>query len=61
MGMALVTQHVMDTCQEDYDNIVLATEGTPDNSNKTGCFSYNGEWANVWQCFKRRLAFSASQ
>ena len=33
--MALVTQHVMNTCQEDYGNAVLVTEGTLNSSNKT--------------------------
>ena len=43
MGIALVTQY-MNACQ---GNGILATEGTPDSSNKTGCFSYKGEWANT--------------
>ena len=30
--MALVTQHVMNACQEDQGNVVLATEGIPDSS-----------------------------
>ena len=35
MDVALVTQHVMNTCQEDYGNMVLATVGILDSSNKT--------------------------
>ena len=29
MDVALVTQHVVNTCQEDEGNAALATEGTP--------------------------------
>ena len=45
--MTLVTQQIENACQEDQGNVVLATEGTPDISNKTECFSYKGEWVNV--------------
>ena len=48
MGMALVTQHVMNICQEDLGNAILATEETPDSSNKREQFSYRGEWVNGW-------------
>ena len=41
--MALVTQYAVNTCQEDLGNAVLATEGTPDSSNKTEHFRYKGE------------------
>ena len=44
MGMALVTQHIENACQ---DNMALATEGTTDSSNKMERFSYKGEWVNV--------------
>ena len=48
--MALVTQQVVNACQEDEGSVVLAieegTEGTPDSSNKMERFSYKGEWAN---------------
>ena len=47
MGVALVTQHIINACQEDKGNAVLATEGTPDSSNKLECFSYKGEWVNA--------------
>ena len=47
MGMALVTQHVNNTSQEDIGNAVLAIEGTPDSINKMEHFSYKGEWANM--------------
>ena len=52
--MALVTQHVMNTCQEDYDNMVLITVGTPDMSNKTEHFSYGQMHSDT---FKRRVTF----
>ena len=42
--MVLLTQYVMNAYQR---GLVLATEETPNNSNKTDCFSYKGEWANV--------------
>ena len=58
MGMALVTQHVMNACQEDYGNAVLVTGGTLSGSNKTEHFIYKGEWVNTCNTFKRRLAFS---
>ena len=45
--MALVTQQVMNACQEDLGNVVIATEGTPDSSNKTERFTYKGQWVNV--------------
>ena len=44
--MALVTQHVLNICQEDLGNAVLATEGTPDSSSKMEPFSYKSEWVN---------------
>ena len=47
MGVALVTQHVVNACQEEKGNIIVATEGTPDSSNKTEHFSYKGEWVNA--------------
>ena len=42
MGMALVTQQVMNACQEDLGNV-----GTPDSSNKMERFTYKGELVNV--------------
>ena len=47
MGVALVTQLIVNACQKDYSNAVLAIERTTDSSNKTEHFSYKGEWANV--------------
>ena len=44
MGVALVTQHVVNTCQ---GNTVLATKETPDSSNKTEHFNYEGQWVNA--------------
>ena len=46
-GHGLVTQHIMNACQEDSGNAVLATEETPNSSNKTECFSCKVEWANA--------------
>ena len=40
-------QHIMNSCQENQGNTVIATEGTPDSSNKTERFSYKGEWVNA--------------
>ena len=34
IGVALVTQHVVNACQEDYGNAVLAIEGILDNSKR---------------------------
>ena len=48
MGVALVTQHVMNTCQEDYGNVLLATEGKPGSSYETEHFSYKGERGNAY-------------
>ena len=48
MGMILVTQHIMNACQEDYGNVVLATEGTPHSSNKMEYFGYKGDYANAY-------------
>ena len=39
MGVALVTQHIMNG-KEDKGDAVLATEGGILTSNKTECFSY---------------------
>ena len=47
MGMALVTQHIMNISQEDLDNTLLTSEGTPNSSNNTERLSYKGEWANA--------------
>ena len=47
MGVALVTQHIVNACQEDQGNTVPAIEGPPDSSNKTDHFSYKGEWVNA--------------
>ena len=47
MGVALVTQHIVNTYQEEQGNVVLATKGTPDRNYKMKHFSYKGEWANV--------------
>ena len=47
MGIALVTQHVINTSQEDQGNAVLATDGETDSSNKIECFSYKSEWENA--------------
>ena len=58
MVVALVTQYIVNTCQEDYGIVVLAEEGTPDSSNKTVHFCYICEWANASNTFKRQLAFS---
>ena len=49
MGVALVTQRVVNTYQEDQGNAVLAAEGTLNRSNKTECSSYKGRWANAQQ------------
>ena len=43
MGVTLVRQHIMNSCQEDYGNVVLATGGTPNSSNKTESLSYKGK------------------
>ena len=45
--MALVPRYVINACQEDKDNTELAIERTPDGSNITAYFSYEGEWVNV--------------
>ena len=55
MGVALVTYHIMNACQE---NVVLATEGTPNSSNKTKHFSYKVEWAFKCIVVHLRPAFS---
>ena len=34
-------------CEHLPRRVVLATEGTPNSSNKTKHFSYKGEWTNV--------------
>ena len=47
MYMALVTQHVVNACQEDQGNTVLTTEGLPNSSNKTELLSYKGQWVNA--------------
>ena len=47
MGVAIVTQQVVNTFQKDQCNVVLAIEGTPDSSNKMDRFSYKGGWANA--------------
>ena len=41
MGVALVTQHIMNAYEE--GNMVLVTEGIPNSSNKTEHFSYKSE------------------
>ena len=46
-GMALVTQHTENARQEDQGDMVLATEGIPDSSNKMERFSYKSECANA--------------
>ena len=56
-GGALVKQHIVNICQEDWGNAVLATEGSPNSSNKTVLFSYKDEWQMHSDAFKRRLAF----
>ena len=35
IGVALVAQYVADACQENYGNGLLATQRTPNSSNKT--------------------------
>ena len=45
--MALLTQHAMNAYQENYGNVILATKGVPNSSNKTEHFSYKGEWTNL--------------
>ena len=45
MGMALITLHVVNTCQR--GNTVLATEGLPDSANTSEHFNDRGEWANA--------------
>ena len=43
--MALVThrEEIMNACQEDWDDMVPATEGPPNSINKMELFSYKGE------------------
>ena len=36
MGIVFVIQHVMNACQEDYVNVVLAAEGTPNEWKQDG-------------------------
>ena len=36
-----------DKCLSKKLNVVIAIEGLLDSSNKTGCFSYKGEWLNA--------------
>ena len=43
MRMALITPHLVNACQEDQSNVVLATEGLPGSTNKSECFNYKGE------------------
>ena len=45
--VTLVIQYVVNACQEDQNNAVVATEGTPNSSNKTEHFSYKGAWVNT--------------
>ena len=46
--MAVVTQHAMNACQEDSGDVVLATERTPNNSNKMEHFIYKGKWVKAY-------------
>ena len=57
MGVALISQHIMNTYQEDQNKAVIATEGTPDGSNKIKCFSYKVSDRMHNGTFKRRLTF----
>ena len=56
MDMAFVTQYIKNAYQKDDGNAVLATEGTSNNSNKTDCFSYKGEWTNVQQHITKKAS-----
>ena len=47
MGVALVTQNVVNACKKGRGNMVLATEGTPNSSNKTECIGYKGQRVNA--------------
>ena len=48
MGVAIVTQHVVNAYQRRLRLPgTIATEGLPDSSNKTGHFNYKGEWMNA--------------
>ena len=42
--LALVTQHIMNACKDNYGTAVLAT-APPHSCKKMECFSYKGEWA----------------
>ena len=57
MGMALVTQHILNSCHEDYGNVVLTTEGIPESSNETECLVIKVSRQMHNDTFKRRLAF----
>ena len=56
MGIALVTQHIVNTSQEDEGNTVLAIEGTPTVTTRQSASVIKVSGHN--DVFKRRLVFS---
>ena len=58
MGVALVTQLVMNACQCDKGNMVLATEGTLNTSNNREPSVIKVSEQMHSNAFKRRLTFS---
>ena len=45
IGMAILTQQVMNACQKYQDDMVLATKELPERRNAS--FTYKSEWVNA--------------
>ena len=54
--LALVSQHIMNACKDNYGTAVLATT-LPHSCNKMECFNYKGERViNAKQCTSKKFS-----